>query len=322
MDLNIPKTSDITFRKVHLDVCRLHPKEQSAPLTPHEIDLVALFKREDEAFGVVVLHPTGNPYAPYEVISGKPIVKAARIAGLEEIHAFVGEIDKAFHDILNIPLDESNKRSNKIDKDPLEEAMDYQQFMKTFKLSERSAAHRLKISRNTLSKSLALLTLNPIVQGMISEGKLDKTYGRILARVGDKGVQLRLAEAVINAGGKISTRALDDHIAGRRHLNILAPRKKDPNLIELENQLTELLGCNVTIQGVTRTQGKILITTLDQEMLLDMLFRVNCYRSRSLHLSVSFSDKQTNKATFTIGYGNNEDFSEALLRLGFRREGE
>ncbi|MCL2260609.1 MAG: ParB/RepB/Spo0J family partition protein [Fibromonadales bacterium] len=112
----------------------------------------------------------------YQIVSGERRVRAARIAGLEEIEARVFDLlsDKKMAEWAII---ENIQRE---DLDPIETAASYQKLIESHGYTHEDLATRLSKSRAAITNSMRLLNLPEQVRTWIAEGKLSAGAARSL----------------------------------------------------------------------------------------------------------------------------------------------
>jgi ParB family chromosome partitioning protein len=140
----------------------------------------------------------------YQIVSGERRVKAARLAGLEEIDARVFNLlsDKTMAEWAII------ENIQRTDLNQIEIADSYQQLLNSHGYTHDDLATRLGKSRTSVTNSLRLLRLPAQVQGWIQEGKLSAGAARSLLspnisdpektarEIIEKGLSAREAEAI------------------------------------------------------------------------------------------------------------------------------
>ncbi len=215
----------------------------------------------------------------YELIAGERRWRAAQRAGLTTVPAVV----RTTNDVSSVEqaLVENLHRA---DLTPLEEAAAYQQLIEDFHLTHDDVAQRVGRSRSTITNTLRLLGLPPVVQHLLADGKLTAGHARALLGTPDRALQERLARQAAAEGW--SVRTVEDAV---RHGGSLpepprpagptgggdgqpvdgagitpATRLRPPGLLELEELLAEHLETRVGVQmGAKR--GKVTIEFADLE---------------------------------------------------------
>ncbi|MBB5018062.1 ParB family chromosome partitioning protein [Chitinivorax tropicus] len=195
----------------------------------------------------------------YEIIAGERRWRAARMAGLMQVPVVVRVVaDEA---ALAMALIENIQRE---DLNPLEEAVGIQRLVDEFGMTHDSCAQVLGRSRSAVSNLLRLLNLPEPVRQMVSEGDLDMGHARALLSL-PVMQQIELAKQVVDRG--LSVRETEKLV--QRMLEPLASREQvmpDPDVLRLEEEISESIGTKVRIQSGKRGAGKITIEygSLDQ----------------------------------------------------------
>lgn len=215
----------------------------------------------------IVVRPLAEPGATgarYEIIAGERRWRASQQAGLAEIPVVVREVDE--RTALAIALIENIQRA---DLNPLEEAGALERLITEFDLTHQDVAEAVGKSRATVSNLLRLLELNADVKELVAQSRLEMGHARAL--LGLKGeIQSRTAHQVVAAG--LSVRETERLV--RRLQQTDEPSRAtakpssadDPNIRQLQNDLTDRLGAHVRIQHGQRGSGKLVIVynTLDE----------------------------------------------------------
>lgn len=128
----------------------------------------------------------------YLIIAGERRWRAAALAGLTEIPAFIRNTEK--EDILELALIENIQRENL---NGLEEAISYRALMDEFGYTQEQLAQKMGKSRPYIANSLRLLTLAPQYQKMIRDGVLSPGHARAILSLTSAKEQKQLADAII-----------------------------------------------------------------------------------------------------------------------------
>ncbi|HET7026807.1 MAG TPA: ParB/RepB/Spo0J family partition protein [Candidatus Limnocylindrales bacterium] len=130
----------------------------------------------------------------YRLVAGERRLRAARLAGLEQIPAVVRQL--ADRDQLELALVENVQRE---DLNPLEEARAYRQLIDEFGFTQDQLAARVSRARSSVANTLRLLELTADVRSAIESGMVTEGHGRALAALDATG-QTRLLEVVLARG--------------------------------------------------------------------------------------------------------------------------
>jgi ParB family transcriptional regulator, chromosome partitioning protein len=204
-----------------------------------------------------------RPVAPgrYEIIAGERRMRAAKLAGLDEVPVLVREVpDEA---AAAMALIENIQRE---DLNPLEEAQGLKRLTDEFGLTHEQAAQSVGRSRSAASNLLRLLNLTEPVQQMLMAGDIDMGHARALLPL--EGAQQILSATEIVAR-KLSVREAERLVAragtttGRQTPLLRAKNEKGRDLQRIEQELSDTLTAAVEVRVKKRTkhgeQGEIAI---------------------------------------------------------------
>ncbi len=197
----------------------------------------------------------------YEIIAGERRVRAAALAGLNEVPVIIKQVpDDA---ALAMALIENIQRE---DLNPLEEAQGVQRLIREFQFTHEQAAQAIGRSRSATTNLLRLTNLAAPVQQMVLDEKLDMGHARALLSLG-AAQQIQLANRV--AAEQLSVRATEELVARggaskTRRSKKAAARSRD--IVRLEDDLADQLGASVRLQADSRGKGTLTIrfSSLDQ----------------------------------------------------------
>lgn len=186
----------------------------------------------------------------YEVIAGERRMRAAKLAGLDEVPVLVRDVpDEA---AAAMALIENIQRE---DLNPLEEAQGLKRLTDEFGLSHEQAAQAVGRSRSAATNLLRLLQLTEPVQQLLMAGDLDMGHARALLAV-DGAQQILLAGEV--ATRKLSVRETEKLVAKHAHARqkplIRAAHEKSRDIARIEEELADRLTAAVEIRVKKRTQ--------------------------------------------------------------------
>jgi ParB family chromosome partitioning protein len=139
----------------------------------------------------------------YQLISGERRLRASRIAGLNEIPAYI----RTAHDqqMLEMALIENIQRENL---NAIEVALSFQRMIDECNLKQEELGDRVSKNRSTVTNYLRLLKLPPAIQASIRDGQLSMGHARALINVTDVDKQLYIFQEIINKG--LSVRKVEE----------------------------------------------------------------------------------------------------------------
>jgi ParB family transcriptional regulator, chromosome partitioning protein len=193
----------------------------------------------------------GGAAGDYEIIAGERRVRAARLAGLDEVPVLVKNVPDEAAAVM--ALIENIQRE---DLNPLEEAQGLQRLVNEFKLTHEQAAAAVGRSRSAASNLLRLLNLAAPVQQMLIAGDLDMGHARALLSL-DNAQQILSANQIVSR--KLSVRDAEKLVSrtqnnGRQSPLLRVKKDKPRDLVRLEEQLADALAAAVEIRVMRKTQ--------------------------------------------------------------------
>ena len=181
----------------------------------------------------------------YEIIAGERRVKAAKMAGLEEIPAIIRNFSD--QEMMEIALLENLQRENL---NAIEEALAYKKLQENLLLTQDSLAKRLGKSRSHITNMLGLLLLPEEVQTEVANKNLSMGHARIISKLDNKTQQLELTKMVIKEN--LSVRQLEE-ITAKKEKYTRVHQIKRANISNeysyLEEELCDVLGTKVKIRN-------------------------------------------------------------------------
>ena len=210
----------------------------------------------------------------FEIIAGERRVRAARLAGLDQVPVLVRDVsDEA---AAAMALIENIQRE---DLNPLEEARGLRRLTDEFGMTHEAAARAVGRSRSTATNLLRLLNLGEPVQQMLLAGDLEMGHARAL--LGLDGAQ-QIIEANEIVARKLSVREAERRVARlaapQRSASVRANGQKGRDIVRIEQQLSDALSAAVEIRVKKRTgrgeAGEVAIAFASLDELNGLLARL------------------------------------------------
>jgi ParB family chromosome partitioning protein len=190
----------------------------------------------------------------YEIIAGERRWRAAQLAELHEVPAVIRDVpDDA---AIAMALIENIQRENL---NPVEEARALQRLIEEFEMTHQQAAEAIGRSRAAVTNLLRLLSLEQDVRKLLENGDLEMGHARaILTLEGE--MQSKVARDIAAKG--LSVREAEQLVRKlRSEAGKTAAKSKeaDPNIIRLQDDISEKLGAKVIFQHATNGKGKVIV---------------------------------------------------------------
>ncbi|MDX9811107.1 MAG: ParB/RepB/Spo0J family partition protein [Bacteroidales bacterium] len=161
----------------------------------------------------------------YQLIAGERRLRAARLAGLSHVPAFIRTADDQA--MLELALVENIQRE---DLDAVEVAISFQRLIEECTLTQEELSDRVGKQRSTIANYLRLLKLPAEIQLGIRKKQLMMGHARALITVDDPKKQIGLYYKIID--GELSVRQAEELVR-----QLQSEKVKDPVKIEKKKQL-------------------------------------------------------------------------------------
>ena len=200
----------------------------------------------------------------YEIIAGERRWRGAQIAGLHEIPALVKEMTD--NEAQETALIENIQRENL---NAVEEARAYKKLLENQNTGHDSLSTIIGKSKSHISNMLRLLELDDEILNYIIKGKLSMGHARALIGVPNANV---LAKEIINKN--LSVRETEKNTAKYKK-NKSNKKFKDPNIADLEKELSEKIGLKTSIHfNEEGSSGSLTLFYSDLDQLDDIMKRL------------------------------------------------
>ena len=204
----------------------------------------------------------------YEIVVGERRWRAAQLAGLKTIPTIVKELNN--DEAAKIALIENLQRE---DLNAMDQARGLQRLQIEFNLSQQDLASSVGKSRPTITNLLRLTKLSSVAQELLESGRIEMGHARALLTI-EENLQKVLAEEI--ASKQLSVREVERLVArqdGSRKQK-QTQRKRDPNTIKLEKEISETLGARVGISHNKKGIGKLVINFKNLDQLQGILDKI------------------------------------------------
>jgi ParB family chromosome partitioning protein len=192
----------------------------------------------------------------YQLISGERRFRAAQLAGLIEVPAYIRVAnDQA---MLEMALVENIQRE---DLNAIEIGISYQRLIEECALTQEQLGEKIAKSRSNVTNHLRLLKLPATIQAGVRDGLISMGHARALVSVADEAEQMRRFNQIHQDG--LSVRELEQLLkkpktqAPITNLNV-SSKLSSLQMVFIE-ELEKRLAANVSIQKNGKGQGKLIV---------------------------------------------------------------
>ena len=173
----------------------------------------------------------------YQIIAGERRWRACQLIGMHEVECVVKNLDET--NVLEAALIENIQRE---DLNVIEEANAYKGLIDIKGINNENLAKLIGKSSSHVSNILRLLELDKKIQEMVINGDLSMGHARALIGVPDA---INKAKEIIEK--KLSVRQIEK-ITSEFKKNKTKKISKDPNIADLEKELSDKIGLKTSIQ--------------------------------------------------------------------------
>ena len=203
-------------------------------------------------------------YDKYQLISGERRLRAAKLAGLENIPSYIRVANDK--QMLEMSLIENIHRE---DLNAIEIGISYQRLMEECKLTQEELSKRIGKQRSTIANFVRLLKLPAEIQTAIRDGLITAGHARSFINLENREDQLQLLSEVLE--NDLSVREIEKKVKKRNKPGCKKPSNKNMLLPEkyrtFRSNLSEKLKTKVDVKKNNNGRGSIVISfKSDEEM--------------------------------------------------------
>ena len=187
--------------------------------------------------------PNGGP--DFQIVAGERRWQASLKAGLNAMPVLIRKLSD--QDVLEIGVVENVQRA---DLNPMEEARAYRALMDDFGRTQADVAEAIGKSRSHIANLVRTLDMPLQIQRWLELGKLTLGHAKAIISMPDP---IEMGEMILRDG--LSVRATEAYVKrykdGTPHIlggAPITPPEKDPNIVALEQKLTDILGLIVDLR--------------------------------------------------------------------------
>ncbi len=205
-----------------------------------------------------------------QLISGERRVKAARVAGLAEIPAYIRVAND--EQMLEMALVENIQRE---DLNPIDVGISFQRLMEECQIKQEELSQRVGKDRSTISNYVRLLKLPAEIQLSIREKKITMGHARALITINDATVQIEILQQILSKN--LSVRQVEE--LARKWNTPETPKSKSVVVLpekykQILERLNARLQSDVNLSVNQKGSGNITIPFKSEEELNQILAKL------------------------------------------------
>lgn len=201
-------------------------------------------------------------YDKYQIIAGERRFRAAQMAGIKHMPAFIRVAND--EQMLELALIENIHRE---DLNALEIAISYQRLIDEIKLTQEKLSEKIGKSRSSIANFLRLLKLPPNVQVALRDNFITMGHARALITLPSKNIQEKTLKVIIDKG--LNVRQTEELV---RKTTSPKPDKPKVQAAKIPDKfkdapalLSQRLGTKVNLRRNNNGEGSIVISFKSDE---------------------------------------------------------
>ena len=257
-----PKNEDNNFKFINPSQIQANKNQPRKNFKKEELEELANSIKSQGVLQPIVVRLIDNNN--YEIVAGERRWRAAQIVGLHEIPSYIKNIDPEA--ISEAALIENIQRENL---NAVEEARAYQSILKNKNSDYDKLSRAVGKSKSHISNMIRLLELDSEILEHIIAQRLSMGHARALIGVPNAK---ELANEIISK--KMSVRQIEKNTANFKK-NKNKKNFKDPNISDLEKELSEKIGLKTSIYfNKEGSSGSLTLYYSDLDQLEDIMKRL------------------------------------------------
>jgi len=210
-----------------IDKIEPNPQQPRSYFDPEKLQELSESIRERGVIQpLLVTRSKGNRY---HLIAGERRLRAAKMAGLEEVPVVVMESGSQ-NERLELALIENIQRH---DLNAIEEALAYARLIEDFDLTQEEVSRKVGKKRSTITNLLRLLKLPQLLQNDVIENRISEGHARVLLRLKDDlGLMQEVRDRIVKE--KLSVRETEQLCRAGKNKRTQSPKPKTIQVSEGE----------------------------------------------------------------------------------------
>ena len=249
-------------KKINISQIIPNPSQPRKNFIENELKELSLSIKNQGLIQPIIVRPVDD--GQYQIIAGERRWRASQLAGLHEIECIIRDVEDI--NVLEAALIENIQRE---DLNVIEEANAYKGLIELKNITNENLAKKIGKSSSHVSNILRLLELDDEIKNFVIKGKLSMGHARALIGVPNA---LDRAKEIIDK--KLSVRQVEN-ITSKFKNNKKSTKTKDPNITDLEKELSDKIGLKTSIQfNENGSSGSLTLYYSDLNQLDDLMKRL------------------------------------------------
>ena len=255
-------TSNNGVQKINISQIVPNPSQPRKNFKDSELKELSNSIKSQGLIQPIIVKPVRNEQ--YQIIAGERRWRACQLNGFHEVDCVVKSLDDT--NVLEAALIENIQRE---DLNVIEEANAYKGLIELKKINNENLAKIIGKSSSHVSNILRLLDLDKKIQDMVINGDLSMGHARALI-----GVPNAYEKAKEIVQKNLSVREVEK-ITSKFKKTKKTIASKDPNIVDLEKELSDKIGLKTSIQfNENGSSGSLTLFYSDLNQLDDIMRRL------------------------------------------------
>jgi len=259
-----------TSGEIRIESIETNPNQPRADFEEQALEELAV---SIKAYGIITpitVRPVEK--GKYQLISGERRLRAAKMAGLTKIPAYVCTVNDTLS--LQMALVENIQRE---DLNAIEIAVSYQRLLDECDLTQEALSEKVGKDRSTIANYLRLLKLSREAQLAIRDKKITMGHARTLVVVDDDELQEKIVKDIISQGLSVrQTESLvkkytSDYKNEKTKIKITLSNE----IMNFQTSLSKKLNAKVAVNKDISGKGKITIPFASDDELKNILLQLD-----------------------------------------------
>lgn len=255
--------------RIPVELVETNPKQPRRDFNEQALEeLSQSVKLHDIIQPITVSRLQGNKY---RLISGERRLRAAKMAGLRDVPAYIRQAND--QELLELALLENLQRE---DLNAMEIALSYKRMMEELSHTQEEVAERMGKDRSTVTNYIRLLKLPPDIQVAVRSGEISMGHARALINVDTIDKQLFIFEEIKNKGLSVrQTETLVRNLYKEKEAKKLVANTIPDSYKKMEDKLATHFSTRVKVKHSKNGSGQITFDYYSLEELNKLLDQMN-----------------------------------------------
>jgi ParB family chromosome partitioning protein len=259
----------VGINRIPIDLIIPNPKQPRKDFTEQTLSELATSIKIHDIIQPITVSKQGDKY---QLISGERRFRAAKLAGLKDIPAYVRQANDA--QLLELAVLENLQRE---DLNAIEIGLSYKRIMDELDYTQEQVAERMGKERTTISNYIRLLKLPPDIQVAVRKSEISMAHARCLINIDAVEKQLFVYKEIKTKG--LSVRQTEELVrtmySNSKIVKSTLKNNLSPAYQRIEDTLASHFGAKVKLKHSSKGSGTITIDYFSLEEFNKILDQMN-----------------------------------------------